>query len=211
MTTVKICGISNSEHGLAALEAGAELLGFVFYPPSHRYVSPSGAREVIQRCRTRYPSGWQAVGVFVNEPLARVAATCEAAGLDLVQLAGDEDSSYCAQAPRPVIKVVRMRADGLPAGSVDPGAWHAARVLLDADRPGHYGGTGEAYNWTSARPYAGQAILAGGLSAANVQQALREAEPWGLDVSSGVEHERQKDPQLIRKFLEEVRGYVGSR
>jgi phosphoribosylanthranilate isomerase len=210
MTAVKICGITHVEHGLAALEGGADLLGFVFYPPSHRYVTPSAAREIIERCRRHFATGWQAVGVFVNEPLARLTEISEAARLDLVQLAGQEDPTYCKSAPRPAIKVIRMSVVGEPVGSADPADWNAARILLDADRPGHYGGTGQAFDWRGARPYASRAILAGGLSPQNVRQALSQAGPWGLDVSSGVERDRRKDPLLIQKFLKEVKGHVGS-
>lgn len=206
MTRVKICGITEAEHGLAALEAGADLLGFIFYPPSHRYISVEQAREILERCRQRFAVGWQAVGVFVNVPVRTVNEAVEQAGLDLVQLAGEEDADYCGRVARPVIKVVRIGENHAPSGSTDPSAWNAERILLDTDRPGRYGGTGEAYDWSSVRPYAGQALLAGGLSVDNVAEAVRLAVPWGLDVSSGVERDRRKDPQLIRQFLERVKG-----
>jgi phosphoribosylanthranilate isomerase len=106
-----------------------------------------------------------------------------------------------------VIKVVRTGADGRPLGSTDPRDWRATRILLDTDRPGRYGGTGEAYDWAAVRPYAGQAILAGGLAPTTVARAIELARPWGVDVSSGVERDKVKDPALIRAFLHEVKNY----
>jgi phosphoribosylanthranilate isomerase len=209
VTRVKICGIMRLEDGLAALEAGADLLGFVFYPPSHRYRPPRHARSIIEACRARFGSRWQAVGVFVNEPLDELNAIAEQVGLDLVQLCGDEDAAYCAAVNRPAIKVVRVDERGRPSGSTDARDWNAVRVLLDTDRAGHYGGTGEAYDWACARPFAGQALLAGGLSPENAATAITLAQPWGLDVSSGVERDRQKDPELIRRFIQEVRRHGG--
>lgn len=210
MTAVKICGIRRIEHGLAALEAGADLLGFVFYPPSHRYVTPDQARSIIEACRTRY-RGWRAVGVFVNLPLEELNALVEQTGLDLVQLAGDEDPAYCARVRRPVIKVVRVGEDGRPLGPVKASAWHAERILLDTHRPGAYGGTGTRFDWARVRPFAGEALLAGGLTPANAREAIELAQPWGLDVSSGVERNRDKDPALIRQFLAEVKHHGGDR
>ena len=211
MTRIKICGISRLEDGLAALETGADFLGFIFYPPSHRYVTPERVGEIVSACRTAHVRAWQAVGVFVNLPLVAVNSIAELAGLDLVQLCGDEDAAYCAGVNRPVIRVVRVGDDGKPAGSTEPRDWNADRILLDTDRPGHYGGTGEAFDWNNVRPIAGGALLAGGLSAANVGEALRAARPWGIDVSSGVERERRKDPELIRQFIREVRRHVVTR
>jgi phosphoribosylanthranilate isomerase len=211
VTKVKICGISRSEDGLVALEAGADLLGFVFYPPSHRYLVPSQARQIVARCRERFPSGWQAVGVFVNVPIDELNATVELANLDLVQLAGDESPAYCAAVNRPVVKVVRVDTRSRPTGPTDAAAWNAERILLDSHRPGRYGGTGQAYDWASVWPHAGRALLAGGLSPTNVGQAIRLARPWGLDASSGVERKRRKDPRLIRQFLAEVRAHDGAR
>ena len=205
MTAVKICGITRAEDGLAALEAGADLLGFVFYPPSHRYLTPRAAADIVGRCRDQFPSGWSAVGVFVNLPAVDVNTIVESAGLDKVQLAGEEDAVYCASIDRPVIKVIHLTADGQPNGPVDPRAWNAERVLLDSEQPGAYGGTGRSYDWQAARPYAAGALLAGGLTPSNVGEAIRLAQPWGLDVSSGVELERRKDPALIREFLRKAK------
>lgn len=208
MTAIKICGISRLEDGLAALEAGADLLGFVFYPPSHRYVDVEQAAAIVAGCRAGLARRWQAVGVFVDRPLATVNAAAEQADLDLVQLCGSEDPAYCAAVVRPVLKVIRVDPAGRPDGSTDPRSWNAARILLDTAQPGHYGGTGRAFDWSSVRPFAGQAILAGGLTVASVGAALRAANPWGLDVSSGVERDRQKQPDLIRTFIQQARRHA---
>jgi phosphoribosylanthranilate isomerase len=202
---VKICGLTSEAQARAALEAGADLLGFIFYPPSHRYLPPARAAEIVAHCRAHFAGPWRAVGVFVNLPLAEVQSICQQVGLDLVQLAGDEEADYCRQVGRPVIKVVRVDRRGRPSGPTDAAAWGAERVLLDTQRPGSWGGTGESYDWATVRPYAGAALLAGGLNPSNVGLALRQARPWGVDVSSGVERERVKDPALIRQFLQEVR------
>jgi phosphoribosylanthranilate isomerase len=206
MTKVKICGISQVEHGLAALDAGADFLGLVFYPPSHRCVTPHQAREIVASCRERHPDGWQAVGVFVNLEIDEVNAIAESVGLDLLQLAGQEDVSYCALTARPVVKVVRFNTDGRLDGPVDPSAWNAHRVLIDSGRPGQYGGTGQTYDWSRIRRYSSEALLAGGLTPSNAAEAVRLARPWGVDVSSGVERDNIKDPELIRQFLAEVKG-----
>ena len=97
------------------------------------------------------------------------------------------------------------------AGSIEPRDWNAERILLDTDRPGHYGGTGESFDWASVQPFAGEVLLAGGLNPTNVGAALRAARPWGLDVSSGVERNRQKDPTLIRQFIAEVKRHAVAR
>jgi phosphoribosylanthranilate isomerase len=211
MTKVKICGISQPEHGLAALEAGADLLGFVFYPPSHRYLAPEQARQIVAECRQRFPSDWAAVGVFVNLDLEQVNSIAQTCSLDLVQLAGEETPGYCAAVSAPVVKVIRFGAEGRPSGQIDAAAWNAHRILIDSERPGRYGGTGETYDWASVRPFASQALLAGGLTPANALDAVRTAQPWGLDVSSGVERNGVKQPELIREFLAAVKGHAAAR
>jgi len=211
VTRVKICGITTSDHALGALDAGVDLLGFVFYPPSHRYVEPLRAAQIVADCRARFPGSWAAVGVFVNVPLEAVNRIARLARLDLVQLAGEESAAYCRSVERPVVKVVRVRADGSPSGPTDASAWQAERILLDTQRAGSYGGTGEAYDWSGVRPYARDALLAGGLTPANVRRAIQLAQPWDIDVSSGVERHKQKDPRLIRDLLLEVKGHVGAR
>ena len=207
MTRVKICGVKTVEQALVALEAGADFLGFVFYRPSHRYVQPALAAEIVAACRQRFggPDRWRAVGVFVDEPLADLIATCTEAGLDLAQLCGAEDAFYAKSAGVATVRVVHVDGDGQPHASTVASDHGAERILLDTKADGRYGGTGVTYPWTDVRLFAGEACLAGGLTPLNVAEAIRLARPWAVDVSSGVEHDRAKDPDLIRAFISEVR------
>jgi indole-3-glycerol phosphate synthase / phosphoribosylanthranilate isomerase len=207
MTRVKICGITSAEHADAALASGADFLGFIFYPPSHRYVEPAAVREIVAACRARHggPDRWRAVGVFVDEDGGRVREIAEMAGLDLVQLCGSEDRAYAERVGRPVVRVVHVEADGTYAAEPDPARYGAERLLLDTKLDGHFGGTGRTYAWDAVRPVARTSFLAGGLTPENVGAAVRAARPWAVDVSSGVERDRVKDATLIRAFIEEVR------
>lgn len=207
MTRVKICGIREWEHAEAALSAGADLLGFVFYRPSQRNVTPAEARQIIQRARETFGSAWYAVGLFVNEPPAIMAGVVDECGLDLVQLSGDEERWVGERLPIPFVKVVRpgqLAPRDLPRVA-NRAYWGAERVLLDAHVDGWYGGTGKPLVWSSLRSVASECLLAGGLRPENVCQAVLEACPWGVDVSSGVELESRKCSDLIRSFIGEVR------
>jgi phosphoribosylanthranilate isomerase len=207
MTRVKICGIRTVEQAAAALDAGADYLGFVFYPPSHRYVEPAQVGEIVEACRARFggPEHWQAVGVFVDVPLDQAREICAAAKVDLAQLCGAEDRAYAVSMGLPVIRVVSVNGDGQPLTSTEADDHGAVRLLLDTHKDGRYGGTGETYPWLAARSFAAHGFLAGGLTPANVAEAIETAWPWGVDVSSGVERDRVKDPDLIRAFISEVR------
>ena len=205
-TKIKVCGIREVEHGLAAIDAGAEYLGFVFYPPSHRNLALEEAERLVGELKQARPFHWKAVGVFDNERPERMNLIVERVGLDLAQLCGHESPEECARVDVPIVKVVRIDEQGLPAAPTDPAAWNAERVLLDSARPGDWGGTGESYPWSAVRPIARQAILAVGLRPDNVAEAVALAEPWGVDVSSGVERDRRKDISLIRRFIDEVHG-----
>jgi len=207
MTRVKICGIRTFEQAAVALEAGADYLGFVFYPPSHRYVKPSTVGEIVAACRVRFGDAgqWSAVGVFVDVPLDEARSICAEAALDLAQLCGAEDRTYAERLGIPVVRVVHVDGTGAPAASTHAAEHGAARVLLDTKADGRYGGTGLTYPWTAVRSAAAEAFLAGGLTPDNVAVAIRTARPWAVDVSSGVERERVKDPALVRAFISEVR------
>jgi len=207
MTRVKICGVKTVEQASVALEAGADFLGFVFYRPSHRYIERAVAAEIVATCRDRFgcPDRWQAVGVFVDEPLVDLVVTCTEVGLDLAQLCGAEDASYARSAGVATVRVVHVDGEGKPQASTLAADHGAERVLLDTKADGRYGGTGVTYPWTAVRPLAGEAFLAGGLTPSNVAKAIRTARPWAVDVSSGVERDRVKDPDLIRAFISEVR------
>jgi phosphoribosylanthranilate isomerase len=207
MTRVKICGIKSVEHAAAALDAGADFLGFIFYKPSHRYVEPALVGDIVSACRERFggPERWSAVGVFVDEPLDDLLATVAVGGLDLAQLCGAEDTDYAGQVGCPAVRVVHVDGEGQPHGSTVAAEHGAARILLDTKAEGRYGGTGATYPWPAVRPFAGEAFLAGGLTPDNVGEAIHAARPWAVDVSSGVERDRVKDPDLIRAFISEVR------
>jgi phosphoribosylanthranilate isomerase len=236
---VKVCGIRRVEEGQVALEAGADFLGFVFYPPSHRNLAPNAARTLVATIRERTPrTDWKAVGIFVNEPPEQVNAIATLVGLDYVQLHGTEPPAYCGLMARPVIKAVRPHelpgpaapgssgagsgrpALGRPAGTEAAmlgtstglaAAFGATRVLLDAPGPGHRGGMGQTFDWAAARPYAAEVIVAGGLTPENVVEALDALVPWGVDASSGLERDGFKDPALIRAFLGTVRRWERDR
>ncbi|HLH21007.1 MAG TPA: phosphoribosylanthranilate isomerase [Chloroflexota bacterium] len=204
MVKVKICGVRRLSEAETALAYGADFLGFVFYPPSSRYVTPEEARALLGEIRRRTDRGdWAAVGVFVNEPAAWVNDVARLCGLDYVQLHGTESADYCARMAQPIIKALRLAE--IDGEAVTAARYGATRLLLDSQVPGYWGGTGQRFDWAGARRYAGEALVAGGLTPDNVGEALDALRPWGLDVSSGVERGGVKDPLLIRAFLENAR------
>jgi phosphoribosylanthranilate isomerase len=203
MTRVKVCGITNLEDALAAVEAGADMLGFNFYARSPRCVSPAEARKIIEGL----PGGVSCVGVFVNEPEpADVERIAREAGLDAVQLHGDETPEYC-QSLRGLttIKALRVGAD-YHVESAAPYGTDA--VLLDAYVAGERGGTGHTFDWALAaltRERVPRLFLAGGLTPDNVAAALAAVRPYAVDVCSGVETAPgRKSPELMRRFVKAV-------
>ena len=204
MTAVKICGIKDVANGLVAIDAGADYLGFIFYPPSHRALSADHAARLIADLRAARPTGWQAVGVFVNESIDYVNQVSDGCALDIVQLNGDETPDYVAQVARPVFKAIRLQA-GFEATIPSAGAIGATRILLDANVPGQWGGTGKTVAWATIGSAVADGFLAGGLTPDNVEAAIVATRAWGVDVSSGVERDRQKDPNLIVSFIAAVR------
>ena len=215
MTRVKRCGISETVHALAAAEAGADFIGLVF-APSKRLVDAERAKEIITAVKGQAERGEPkilTVGVFVNTPAAEVNRIAEYCRLDRVQLSGDEPWDYLRDIERPVIKAVRVRKQ---QGSEDVLAELALGYqirgpdfvcLLDSQVEGSYGGSGKAFDWRVAREAAERfpVIIAGGLSAENVGQAMRLTRPWGVDVSSGVESQGVKDISKINAFIAAVR------
>ncbi|MDQ7801758.1 MAG: phosphoribosylanthranilate isomerase [Armatimonadota bacterium] len=198
MTRVKICGICTEAAALAAAEAGADAVGFVFYPGSSRYVSPERAAQLSRLL----PPFVVRVGVFVNAPVAVVERISDQVGLDLVQLHGDEPPEVCARAPRRVIKAVRVEGtEALRRAAEYP----ACAVLLDAYVPGRYGGTGRPFDWSLLCQIDRPVILSGGLTPENVAEAVRRVRPYAVDVSSGVETDGEKDPRRIEAFVRAVR------
>jgi phosphoribosylanthranilate isomerase len=176
---VKICGITRLEDAEAAVECGAGAVGFVFWPDSPRFVDPYRARTIA----AALPPFITTVGVFVNQPSSYVNGVASLAHLSAVQLHGDEDMAFAATMTRPVIKAVTKmddRANGWPARIM---------LLIDAHDPVARGGTGAVGDWSAAAALAAsrRVLLAGGLTAENVAEALARVLPFGIDVSSGVE------------------------
>jgi indole-3-glycerol phosphate synthase/phosphoribosylanthranilate isomerase len=207
-TQIKICGLRKPEHVEACVDAGADMLGFVFYRPSHRYIQPQQVRPLLADSERYSDPGRTApdlVGLFVNEDADFVNEIAEEAGLHYVQLHGTETPEFCQRIKFPIIKALHMenRADLDLVTRYQHVAW---RLLLDTPTPA-WGGSGVTHNWDLARQAAQTTpiLLAGGLTADNVADALRTVHPWGVDVSSGVETEKQKDTTKIRAFIQAVR------
>jgi phosphoribosylanthranilate isomerase len=204
MVRVKICGITNAADALAAVDAGANLLGFNFYVKSARRITEDEAAKI----RPRLPKEVDAVGIFVNAPTADVAALCKSLKLDAAQLHGDENAEIVAELAGsvPVVKAFRVDPDfDLKILNDYPGAF---AFLFDAALTGQYGGTGRTTDWDAARRAAVgyRIILAGGLKVENVAAAVRIVRPYGIDVASGVESKPgKKDHGRLREFIQEVR------
>ena len=203
-TRIKICGITREEDLAAAVAAGADALGFVFYAPSPRYVTPQLAAQLL----ARVPAFVTKVGLFVNEPAQTVRAVLAGLPLDLLQFHGDEDAAYCAQFGRPWIKAARVKPgfDLLKYAAAFAEAPGISGLLLDAHVEG-YGGGGKTFDWSLIpRSLPLPVILSGGLHPGNVVEAVRAVRPWAVDVSSGVEAARGiKDAQKITEFIAGVR------
>src|ERR1043166_2891205 len=199
---VKICGITNLPDGVAAAEAGADAIGFVFSEQSPRRVSLETAAEIVRAMAPFIVK----VGVFVNAPTDLVYRAIGECGLSLLQFHGDETPEYCLQFGLMSMKAFRIRdeksLDALPAYRTD--AW-----LLDAFSADKPGGTGEQFNWDLAVQAQGLGrpiFLAGGLTPENVGDAIRKVKPYAVDVSSGVEAAPgKKDPDQVRAFIQAVR------
>lgn len=202
---VKVCGITNAEDARAAVEAGADALGFIFYQQSPRYVVPAVASRII----AELPPLIVTVGVFVNEGMATVRSIMDTCGLAMAQLHGDENASYCHELSRPSMKALRLKDRGsLLALAEYQGRGGVRGFVLDTFSELAYGGTGQVTDWALAADVAKSArvLLAGGLTPDNVTEAIRTVHPYGVDVSSGVESAPgKKDPAKVRAFLEAVR------
>jgi phosphoribosylanthranilate isomerase len=212
MTAIKICGIKNEEHALAAAGAGADFIGMVF-ADSPRQVTPAEAEKIVTALKKSWATV-KTVGVFVNMPAPTVRKIAEVCRLDWVQMSGDESWEYCRELSLPVIKAIRVSRNYRP----EPVAKHLAcgaeilaqqkhMFLLDTRDWGKYGGTGLTFDWNLARPIAEKfpVLIAGGLNAENVGQAIKLIKPWGVDVSSGVETKGNKDTKKIVNFIKAVR------
>ena len=234
MTHVKVCGSMRAEDAIAAKEAGADFVGLVFAPGSRRRLTIDAASEIVEAVGTPlrdvelpqavenvidwFRGGAEAldrllqrkrpltVGVFEDQPIDEVNTTAVACGLDLVQLSGDESWAYCRLVNRPVIKAIEPRggADAV-IGGLESGA--AVACMLDVSR-----GRGIAVDRAIAADVAARmpVWLAGGLTPENVAEAVRDVRPWAVDVSSGVETNRAKDPAKIEAFVLAAKGALVS-
>lgn len=202
MTNVKICGIKTIDEALAAMEAGAELIGFNFYPKSPRYVDPGRCRDIMSVMR-RYGQVTY-VGVFVDSPAAVVHATLHTCGLSLAQLHGDESAETVRSLHGRAFKAFRGSPESLDGFVRED----APAFLVDASVKGAYGGTGRTADWAGAARLARRypILLAGGLTPENVARAVALVQPWGVDVASGVESSPGvKDPRKIEAFIQAVK------
>ncbi|MEJ1297251.1 MAG: phosphoribosylanthranilate isomerase [Candidatus Sedimenticola sp. (ex Thyasira tokunagai)] len=198
---VKICGITTPEDAQQAVSMGADAIGLVFYPPSPRAVSVERAAEIVRDL----PPFVTVVGLFVNAGRDEVADILATTRLDLLQFHGDETPEACSGHGRPFIKALRMRED-LDLAAMREHYSDAAGLLLDSYQKGVPGGTGATFDWERIpQQMAGEVILAGGLSAENVEDAIRRVRPYAVDVSGGVEREKGiKDGSKIAAFMRGV-------
>ncbi|HSP57253.1 MAG TPA: phosphoribosylanthranilate isomerase [Halomonas sp.] len=199
-TRIKFCGLTREQDVDAAVAAGADALGFVLWPGSKRGIDASR----LARLSARVPAFVTRVGLFVDQSPALIARCTES--LDLLQFHGDEPPALCSSFTHPWIKALRMR-DGLDLHAAVEAYDGARAVLLDAYRPGVPGGTGETFDWSRIpASLAKPVILAGGLTAANVADAIARVRPFAVDVSGGVEADTGiKDPERMLAFVDAVR------
>ncbi|HXV99169.1 MAG TPA: phosphoribosylanthranilate isomerase [Anaerolineae bacterium] len=233
MTKIKICGITNLKDALVAVEAGADLLGFIFYEPSPRYITPEAVKEIVSGVRGRVSgdggretrggdyrvavgsrrSAVGFVGVFVNTPLETVAQILDFCQLDAAQLHGEESPEFVSHFGGRAFKAIRPQSQEEAERLIQKYLTCSPApllpcLLLDAYHPHLYGGTGHVTDWALAASIARRypIMLAGSLTPANVAEAIRVVQPWGVDVSSGVEAEKgKKDHDKVRRFVEVVR------
>ena len=203
---IKFCGITSLDDARLAVDAGAWALGTILWPGSPRHCDPAEAARIAAALRRQA----EIAGVFVNQPLDEVCGLADGIGLSLVQLHGDEGPSYCAEVARrtgaKIIKAARVAA-GSDVQAME--AFHTDYHLLDTHRAGHFGGTGETFDWelVKLRRTNVPLILSGGLKPENVASAIAATQPFAVDVSSGTEASPGvKDPAKLRAFAEAVDG-----
>ena len=201
---IKICGITNQEDAQFAIEAGADALGFIFYAQSPRSIEPSVAKRIIGQL----PPFVLPVGVFVNQSQETIRNIFNDCGLALAQLHGDESPAFCESLGHPILRAIRLRDRGsLLAVAEYKGRMGVRGFVVDAFSPDAYGGTGQTVDWSLAHEVAKSTpiLLAGGLTPTNVQEAIQQVQPYGVDVSSGVEVSTgKKDHEKVRAFTQAV-------
>ena len=214
MTWVKICGMTNLEDALVAVDAGADAVGFVFYEKSPRCVTVERAREICEKL----PESVETVGVFVNQQEDALLSVADSAGLTGVQMHGDNEDPHVADLVvkhKPHMKVLAAISMRRPNPTGQAMMWHPDSIgafLVDSGTASNHGGTGEAFDWKGAIPVfdeikrLGRIVAAGGLTPQNVGEAMLTLKPWGVDVVSGVEASPgKKDPEKVRAFVRAVR------
>lgn len=204
MAKIKICGITHSDDAVAAVAAGADALGFVFYPKSSRYVAPEVAREIA----LKLGAFTVLTGLFVNATRGEINEVLARVPLHLLQFHGDETPEFCESFHRPYMKAIRMRPD-INLAEVFKNYASASAILLDAYKPGIPGGTGETFDWARVPKNPSiPVVLAGGLTSENVAQALAATDVYAVDVSGGVEAAPgRKDREKIKRFIINARKF----
>ena len=215
MLKVKICGVREVEDALIAAEAGVDFMGLVFVPNRRRRVSVEQAKRIVDAVKAASDNPPKLAGLFADQPIEEVREKVHASGVDMVQLCGKETLDYCNEAPVPVIRITHVPAGLLSEGELEK---LERRLLMLRERgylatldrlvAGLQGGTGKTFDWDVAAQLskAGfEFMLAGGLTPENVGRAVREVNPWGVDVSSGVESDGVQDPEKIRRFVAEAK------
>jgi len=200
-TRVKICGITRVEDALIAVAQGADAIGLVFYPPSPRYVSPAQAAEIVNAL----PAFITVVALFVDASRADVEAVLSQVNIDLIQFHGQETADECRQYGKSYMKAIRVKSDtNLVQYTIEYS--DAKALLLDTYAEGVPGGTGQVFDWTVIpKNLSKPIVLAGGLDAENVEQAIRQVKPYAVDVSGGVEFKKGiKDAAKIAAFMRGV-------
>ena len=204
MTKVKICGITTSADARVAVEAGADMIGLIFYPPSPRYVTPEQAQTIV----ASLPADVPAVGVFVNASVDTVTRVAQTSGVQIVQLHGDEGPAMCQQLPWRVVKTLRFTAQVQPEMMRQ---YTVEAFLIEGFHAEVYGGGGARADWqrVASLHHYGRIILAGGLTPENVCEAIRIVRPYAVDVCSGVEATPgTKDWHKVRTFVHNAKNAV---
>ncbi|CAN5414413.1 phosphoribosylanthranilate isomerase [soil metagenome] len=212
---IKICGISREEHAEAVAESGADFIGFMFVAESRRRVDPWTARILIERAKAINPA-IRGVGVFLDASIGTIRAVHDDAGFDLVQFHGIATAEWLDELSMPAWVTARVdpthSVDDIEASFIAASvSGHVEAIMLDAYHPAQAGGTGMLADWGAATEIASRhpLILAGGLSPANVANAIAQVRPRGVAVSSSVERDGIKDPDLIAAFVKNARAAFG--
>jgi phosphoribosylanthranilate isomerase len=201
VTKVKICGITNYEDAAAAMDMGADVLGFNFYPKSPRFIAPEKAAQII----SRLPAFVDIAGVFVNEPFDKIRDTIDQCRLDWVQLHGDEDPQFCHLFLSIDVKTMKALRVSDKADIKQADSFFTDAVLLDAFHPERYGGTGLTFDWNIIGHIGKRVFLAGGINPDNAAAAV-ELGVYGIDVCSGIESQPgKKDHKKMRKLFDNIR------